>query len=263
MDLVKQEKLHGKLLTFKLPSGHEVTIREQNGEDDEILSNMSSVEAGKSYDMFLRSIIISHSKFRGKPTEEEVEEMPQRDRLVITVTSRIFSLGHLINFEYQWADRKTPDKYTDDLEDYIWDYSKEFPTEGDDDYKETRIPPYLVDPYKPIEFQTKSGKLLRYIMSNGKSEKYLTTLTKDKASKNSEIKSRFLELFVEGPNEWMIVENFQKFSAREMMEIRSRIETSDKPSHLLSNVTHPESDGVESYVDLMNLVDFFYPMEDL
>lgn len=36
---MEDQTLYGKKLTFKLPSGYEVTIREQNGEDDDILSN--------------------------------------------------------------------------------------------------------------------------------------------------------------------------------------------------------------------------------
>jgi len=263
MDLAKQEKLHGKLLTFKIPSGHEVTIREQNGDDDEVLSNMANVESGRSYDQFLAGIIINHSKYDRRPTEKEINIMPQRDRLIITTMSRIFSLGNDVNFEYQWVGRKSPDKYSDNLEDYIWDYSKPFPEEGDDEYKPTRIPPYDNDPYEPVEHTTRSGKKVRFILSNGESENYLMNLSKEKASKNSEISSRSFELYVEGPNEWMKVENFKQFSGRDMMEIRSIIDSKDKKYSLLSAVKHPEDENVEAYVDLSNLVDFFYPVMDL
>ena len=83
-----------------LPSGLVVSIRETNGEDDEILSNYARLTDGSAGNEYTARII--HSGPNGKKmTIEEVESLKIRDRQFIMFVSRIISLGEIFEFRLE------------------------------------------------------------------------------------------------------------------------------------------------------------------
>ena len=122
-----------KTTTFIVPSGAEYEIREQNGEDEGVLSNQADAQKLMNITKFLAGIIVHSSVTGGACSVKQVLEIPLLDRYAIIFQSRIFSLGNTLEFEYNWG--KLPngndDKvlYEQDLNEFLFsDYSK-VPTE--------------------------------------------------------------------------------------------------------------------------------------
>ena len=100
---MEDKTLYGKKLTFKLPSGYEVTIREQNGEDDDILSNPVDAKTFMNISKFIAGIVTDTDITATRLlTPEDVQKMPSLDRYAIMVNSRVFSLGEILDFRYAW-----------------------------------------------------------------------------------------------------------------------------------------------------------------
>jgi len=160
-------KVHGKVFEAMLPSKDKIIIREQNGEDDDILSNLADFKSGESVHNFLAGVIIWHSRYGKVVTPEMIKKMPQRDKYISLILTRIFSYGDELHFKWQWEDSKKPDEYTEDLNIYIWDYTKPLPKTSDKEYSKFRIEPYTDDPYQKIEATLQSGKHVRMSYING------------------------------------------------------------------------------------------------
>ena len=100
---MEDQTLYGKKLTFKLPSGYEVTIREQNGEDDDILSNLVDAKTFMNISKFIAGIVTDTDMTATRLlTPNDVQKMPSLDRYAIMINSRVFSLGEILDFRYTW-----------------------------------------------------------------------------------------------------------------------------------------------------------------
>lgn len=100
---MEDKTLYGKKLTFKLPSGYEVTIREQNGEDDDILSNPVDAKTFMNISKFIAGIVTDTDMTATRLlTPNDVQKMPSLDRYAIMINSRVFSLGEILDFRYTW-----------------------------------------------------------------------------------------------------------------------------------------------------------------
>ena len=64
--------------TFKAPSGTEYTIREQNGQDEEVLTNTGEIRRNMNINNFLQGIIMSSSKKDGKLSMEEILSLQEK-----------------------------------------------------------------------------------------------------------------------------------------------------------------------------------------
>jgi len=244
--------------TFKVPSGFEVTIREQNGADDDVLSNAKNAENGMSIVHFLHGIITNFSHLNRKPTLDEVKNLKIRDKYVIIIISRIFSIGQFVEFEYKWDDLTVPTKYVEDLSHFIWDYNNPFPEVGDKDYDTLRIQPYKNPADTVREFTTKSGKKLRYKYSNINSEIYLLAITsKGEYSVNKEILARELDQDINGS--WVRVQNFASFSNSDMKDIRADIVDNDLALEAYTEIKHPDYPEKVHRLGLLNNPNFFFP----
>ena len=78
------------------PVVNEVTIREQNGEDDDILSNPVDAKTFMNISKFIAGIVTDTDITATRLlTPEDVQKMPSLDRYAIMVNSRVFSLGEI------------------------------------------------------------------------------------------------------------------------------------------------------------------------
>lgn len=228
-----------RTMTFTLPSGYTCEIREQNGEDEEILSNPVSIKNYMNLNEFIAGIVI-HTDFTasGKLLVEDVLNLPLLDRAVILINSRIFSIGDELEFTYKWPrhNSKEPSEftYTQLLTDYIMeDYSKE-PNEEEILAKPDAVPYYTTEPdenhpgkakLKDLTFTLSSGKEIMWDIATAASEQYLMKLGIENVSRNKDLIARNLRLKVEG--NWEKVQNFKLFSIKEMAEMRKEILSKD------------------------------------
>lgn len=259
MDLEKLREIHGEILELITPSGHKVVIRQQNGEDDDILSNAQAVKDGSSSIRFIKGLIVATDiTENGKFNLDDARNLKLCDKYFIMIASRIFSISQFVKFSYTWPDDLEVD-YEEDLNLLIWEYgnsNKPFPEKGDPDYYEYRIKPHKFGKESRKEVKLSSGKLVRYNFMNGHGERWLMTLPVDQQSINAELLGRNIELYLN--KEWVKVQNFKTFSPIDMAEIRKDVSENDVPINLISVLEHPITHAKIEYPITGN-EDFFYP----
>lgn len=257
----KLKEVYGDVQTLTTPTGYEVTIRQQTGEDDDILSNAEGVLDGTASNKFIAGIIV-HTNIteNGKFNLDTARDLKLCDKYFIMVASRIFSIGQTLKFAYEWPDKLEVD-YEEDLGLFIWDYhdkEKPFPVMGDEEYYKHRIPPHIHGKDITREFSTKSGKSLRYKFMDGHGERFLMELPIERQSVNAELLARGIELKI--GEEWIKIQNFKTFTPMDMREIRNDVTDNDSSVSLVSELEHPKSGEILEY-PIVGTSDFFYPRE--
>ena len=252
-----------RTLTFVAPSGYEYTIREQNGEDEDILTNPREMRNLLHLSRYISAIVMDSKPF-GKLTFEKALELPLLDRYCILFNSRIFSIGNILEFSYEWTNVtngvKHEVRYEEDLNNYLFDYSS-VPSDEEVNAK-PHASPFFLDPSileSGQEFTLSSGKVVRWKVATSNSEQYLFKLTDEKRTGNAEIMARGLELLVE--NKWEKVTNFKLFSVKDMAEIRRQIKTYDPPFLGVSDIMNPDTGEVVQY-PVMAAPGFFLLIEE-
>lgn len=242
-------------LTFTTPSGNTVTIREQNGADDDILSNPVEATNLMNLSRFLAGIILKSSYKQGRLTVEEVHNLPVLDRYCIIFNSRIFSLGEEVEFTQDWGPNGGQVAYTQDLREFLFDYSQK-PTEEELQAKPNAIPYYpLGNRFKDIEFQTESGKELKFDLLNANGEAWIANLPLEKQTKNVIYMARNLCLKVNGIYEK--VNSFAVFSMRDMRDINKFIHSVDPIFSGNTDIENPIT-GQVSQINILGVKDFFF-----
>jgi len=268
LNLEKLKEVHGDVLSLITPSGYQVTIRQQTGEDDDILSSAEGVMDGTSSNKFIQGIVV-HTDIteNGKFNLDTARNIKLCDKYFIMVASRIFSIGQTLKFTYEWLEKKKgvssklPVEYEEDLGLYIWDYgdeNKPFPKLGDEDYFQHRIKPHKFGKDTSREFKLGSGKALKYSFMNGHGERWLMDLPEERQSVNAELLARNLELKIK--DEWVKVQNFKSFTPIDMREIRNEIIENDTIVSLITELQHPETKEIFEF-PIVGSADFFYPRE--
>jgi len=178
-----------------------------------------------------------------------------RDKYYLLLASRIFSLSPILYFKHTWMEGAEPLEYDVDLEQYIWDYTKPFPTIGSPDYFDQRIPPYPEGTDGWVYFSLGDHEA-RFKFLDGKGEAYLLDLPANKRSINQQFSAR--ELQVKTGDSWELVRNFGYFSARDMVILRSKLAESDPEIQGLVIISNPYT-GEEIPMSILGIVDFFFP----
>lgn len=260
-------------MAFTLPSGYSCEIREQNGEDEEVLSNPASIKNFMNINEFIAGIV-THTDFTasGKLLVQDVLKLPLLDRAVILINSRIFSLGEELEFNYKWPRPENSKEqaefiYTQNLHDYIFDdYSKK-PTEKEIEDKPDAVPYYLTEedvdhPGKvkltDLQLTLSSGKEVMWDVATASSEQYLMKLGIDNVSRNKDLIARNLRLKVDG--NWETVQNFKLFSVRDMAEIRKEITVMDPTFTGSTDIEDPITNN-KTQVSILSVPAFFYLTE--
>ena len=258
---------------FTLPSGYSCEIREQNGEDEEILSNPATIKNFMNINEFIAGIVI-HTDFTasGKFLVKDVLKLPLLDRAVILINSRIFSLGSELEFTYKWprpenSKSQAEFTYTQDLNDYIFEDYGNKPTDEEFDLKPDAVPYYLLEEDKDnpgkvkltdLHFTLSSGKEIMWDVATVESEQYLMKLGIDNISRNKDLIARNLRLKVDG--NWEKVQNFRLFSVKDMAEMRKEILSSDPTFTGNTDIEDPITHN-KAQVSILSLPTFFYLTE--
>lgn len=263
---VSKDSTFGNLAELLLPSGHAIVIREQNGNDDDVLSSFTKDDLdSNAINRFVAGIIIKNTykwaKTEGRMNDKDVLNIPLRDKYFIIMASRIFSLGDILKFDWDWKDGNNLVSYEQDLTGFLWNYNKDFPfNPSDEGYFKERIKPYSKDLTESSvrTFTLRSGKEVQYTLLNGNGENFLLKLPVEKRTVNAGLKARKLKLNVEGT--WQDVVNFSSFSPKDMADIRKDIETYDSQFDGIIQIENPNTGQVMD-LPLMNIPDFFFPRE--
>jgi hypothetical protein len=253
-----------RTITFMAPSGHKFTIREQNGEDDSILSNPREMRNLLNLSRFISAITVeTTATANGKLTMKDSLGLPLLDRYCILLYSRIFSLGEILEFSYEWPDdngKTTKYDYEEDLTKYLFDDYSKVPTEEEMEAKPYAVPLYPdLDIINGKEFTLSSGKKVWLKAATSNSEQYILNLPEDKRNRNAELISRELKLEVEGKMER--VYNFSMFSVKDMNELHKLVKTYDPTFVGITDIQDPRN-GNTAQVSIMGFPSFFFLMEE-
>jgi len=232
--------------------GRVYVIREQTGQDDDILSNISSDEA-TSLNTYLAGII-QKGPDGNRLTLADVEKLRLRDKYVILFKSRIFSLSENLIFSYAWPGNSESTEYSVDLRDYVWDYTKPLPEKGEPGYSEDRIKPYEFTGV--IEKELSSETKVAFDILDGIGEIFLLKLKENERTINKQLVARALRVW--DTNKWITVKNFGVFSSKDMMEIRNWVDEIDPPVDGNTDLQNP-STGEVIRMPVIGVKDFYYP----
>lgn len=246
-----------RTIEFTAPSRNIYEIREQNGEDEDILSNPLEMRTLMHLSRYISAIVVKTTFTKsGKLTVDDALNLPLLDRYCILIKARIFSIGPELNFDYSWG--KSVIQYEEDLNKYVFeDYSKV----GDDEIsnKPDAVPFYIdTDILEGKHFKLKSGKVISFKAATGKTEQRILSLPEDKRTRNAELIARDLSLEVDGKFE--IVQNFSRFGVRDMAEIRHIVNIYDPTFTGVTDVTNP-STGETVQFPILAAPSFFFPTE--
>lgn len=248
----------GTTQEFVAPSGHKYSIREQNGDDEDILSNMQDARTMMNFTKFISAIVVDTDlTTNGKLTIEQAESLPLLDRYCILFKSRIHSIGKDVEFEYTWPDGTTYN-YTQDLTEMLFEDYSQLPSEEEMNAKPYAIPYYPSVNLKAIEHTLASGKKIMFDVLNGKSESWVATLPDNKRSRNSELLARNIRLHIE--DHWEKVESFKLFSFKDMAEIRKIVSQNDPEFTTNTEVENPVT-GEKALFPILTTINFFFPSE--
>lgn len=251
-----EQNYFNHFMEFIAPSGASYTIREQNGEDDDILSNPTTSTNLMNLSNFISSIVVKQNFYPNKTTitPEEALDLPVNDRYAILINSRIHSIGNILEFTHDWGSTLGKCSYEVNLNDFVFNKPIDQITEEDIANKPEAIPVYVN--FKPkIEFSV-GDKEFEFELLTGRGEQYQIELPLEKRTANQKIKARNLKLKVN--NNFEKVTNFRMFTAKEMASIRKVIAENDPLFSGNTKIVHPNNPELVDYVNVLALPGFFW-----
>lgn len=248
-----------KLEVF-MPTGQTFTIRETNGEDDDIISKVADNKDNTAVPNFLSRLIVSEAV-----TPEQVIAWPIANKYYLLLKSRIHSLGNLLKFKYAWSipgtDETETFNYEEDLNKYDADLkaimgsadpSKEIAKLAD-----IQIRPYPSPETLEVEKTLSTGKKVRFTRLDSNGEKKSLEKPVDEITKNDELRMRNLKTFTT-EHGWIEVQNYKGFTGLEMVEIRNFVMENEVRFEMPMIIQNPRTKERIS-IPLISLTDFFYP----
>ena len=258
--MVEQE--NSRTFQFIAPSGYSYTLREETGEDEEIITNQADVQAFMNITKFITAIVVATDfTENGKLTVQDALDIPYLDRYCILLQSRIFSLGPNLEFSYTWPGEKEPVYYEQDLRELLHDdYSQPITPEMEIN-KPDAIPAYPDQElgkairYKGYQLTLTSGKVVRFNFSDGNAERTASMLPASKQTRNAHLIARGLELKV--GERFDKVQRFNLFSIKDMVEISKAIREVDPTTDLSTEIKNPNT-GETMRFPVMASPSFFF-----
>jgi len=228
-----------------LPSGRSVVFRENNGEDEEILTRIGN-EGNKNIQIYLAGIIEEDSepKPEGLTPLQHIKNMKVNDAYYLMFKQRLINLGD--NLEWNHTCTTESCKQETGLEQDL----KEFDT----------FTKYDKGSDAKIEHSLSSGKKIRFkILTLGLEEKLLDIPFADR-SNATVLYTREIEIFYEG--NWVRCTHLKMFSSKDMAEIRALIKKYDDKWDPILEFKCPkcQTPAIER---LLGMADFFYPVAKL
>lgn len=241
-----------------LPHGLRITIKEHNGEDEDVLSRLGDVDEGISYSKFL-SRIITGSNIPDKQnfTTDDINEWPEASKYVALVESRILSIGDMLDFKLKCQDAKCGHEspYSVDLKEYSHDLSQGNPSPDDPHYSSK--PKLFLDYREKYSATMKDGKEITWTPLTSLSGMKLTKKERDDINHGDAFRIRNLTYKAEN-GEVITITNFRMFTARQMAEIRGLIKEKEFDYDLTAYCKCDKCKKINT-IAIFNLHDFFFP----
>jgi hypothetical protein len=248
----------GQEVSMLCPDTRNITIRETNGNDDEILSNLQDFMTGDNFYKFLSDITLNDSVLGKKPSVDDVYKWPVNTINFVLVKQRVLNHGPLLEFSRTCQNPKCKqvNEFEHNLEEEnLADLSK--PVEPGLDNGRDRIIPYPMGADPMVEFKTSSGKKFRFKILTGELEKKSLDDAPDAAHQNTKLTMRELEVYNAGS--WLLLTSFHGISSREMAEIRANVNKFDTSFSPQVDCTCPKC-GNPDVVSLFTLPGFYFPV---
>ena len=249
-------------LEVLLPHNIRVTIRETNGEDDDIISKVKDNKDNTAVCKFLSSIIVSEVL-----TPEDIMLWPIASKYYLLLKSRIHSLGNILKFKYEFKEENSEELKSFDFEEDLNKYDADLETllklSPEELSKEAaklssiQIRPYKYGPVLLHEKKLSSGKVIRLQLLDTHGEKASMGKSGDEMTINDKLRFRHLEVKLE--EGWAKVQNFKAFSSRDMQEIRQFAEEIEVRFDMPMGIENPITKEY-NLVPLISLPDFFFPV---
>lgn len=256
-----EKEFNFRTFEFVAPSGFKYTIREQNGEDEDILTNPKDAKDLTNLLKFVASLVVDTNYTKsGKLTLEDARNMPLLDKYCIILQNNIFSLEGKIEFDYTFRDGNTF-TFEQDIRELLFDNYSQAPSDEELENKPYALPYYpgLLHEgsvkLKDIVFSLSTGKILSFDLMTSKSEQYLLGLPEAKRTRNTELIARNLKLQVK--DEFESVTNFKMFSVKEMREIRAYIMEMDPIFPGTIVLENPQDSTDKETYSILGNPDFF------
>lgn len=255
-----QDFFGGNVITEKitLPSGKQISIRERNGEDEEILSNVGYSKDGTSFIRYLAQIIVEP-----KQTISEINDWRIADKYYALFKSRIQSFGPEMYWNHEFQDGSEA-FIEEDLTKYDFDFSKgleNYPKEGSKGYNSEMIKPYpdfelgKGASHLYFEFKSASGFDCRMRFLTGNLEKETLGMQENNLNINTKLTLREFE--IKKGSSWVKIERFNFLTSKDMMSIRRALEEHDPEFSLNVKVNSPKENP--ELISLFHVKDFFFP----
>lgn len=253
----------GSPIDFVTPSGFSVTIRETNGDDEDVVSNVGYHQEGTAMHRLIAGVVLNttapNALEGGKVTHREVANWRSRDIYYVLMKIRKHSQGNMVTFEHTFEGRTTPEGFTEDLNLFDFDFStgNKPAKKGEKDFN-PKLPQAYFSDSAYVAGITSSGKKYRFRYVTGEIEK-LALLNKGKAnpSINDQLRQREFEIELSN-GQFQKVDNFAPFSSREMKELRAVLEREDPGYDLITELVSSDRRARE-FVSLFMVADFFFP----
>jgi hypothetical protein len=251
-----------------LPCGSIILLREQNGQDEAILSNEKDSLSGLAIRKFLSRVVVGIKKPGDADyspcTIAMVNSLKSRSVYYTLLLSRIHSLGYDMVYtkEFQGPKGKKQEiKLEADLSEYERDFTldpSEFPKPGDASYD-----PHQCAPYEGtgthVQHTLASGIQVRFKYMTHEDE-FVELDSSMAVDINLKFKFRKLEWRRETDKEWKPAQTFEMFSSKDMRELRKLLNESDPEFTILANAVNPITGSLETYT-LIGEPDFFFPVD--
>lgn len=256
-----EKQFNFRTMEFIAPSGFKYVIREQNGEDEDILTNPKDARDLTNLIKFVASLVVDTNYTKsGKLTLEDAKNMPLLDKYCILIQNNIFSLGGKLEFDHTFQDGSTF-TFEQDLKELVFEDYTEFPTDEELNAKPDAVPYYPLMPngditkIMGITHTLSSGKEVKFDVMTSSSEQYILRLPEEKRTRNAELMARNLRLQVNG--NWEKVTNFRSFSMADMKELRKIISEVDPVFAGTVVLENPRDPNIKELYSLLGNPDFF------
>lgn len=251
--------------SFYTPSRFKVTVREQNGADDDILTKMKDNKDGTAMHKYIAQIITECEGYTKPLTSEDIAKWKVRDKYYVVYKSRRFSLGDELTFDHLFEGDIIPHNFTEDLGKYDWDFSKDKnpKTKGEDGYDPNIFQPYPLEvkEYAPeltlVRRSTQNEWKIRYKYLTGVAEREALGMNIEEMAINDKLRLREIELS-RTSNAWQSIEVFDMLSADEMRQIRTHLALHDPDFNMTTEVKNPLT-GAKEKPGIMQVDGFFFP----
>jgi hypothetical protein len=155
--------------TFTLPTGSSVTIRETDGEDEDVISRVGDALDGASINKFISRIVIKHSAYPDtRITPEMVKSWPLADKYYTLLKSRVHSLGEELIFMFKCPEKDClkESKQAENLNIYDHDLSIGNPDESEPHY-EKKVKLYPNKSQTSFTHTLSTGKVVFFDLLSG------------------------------------------------------------------------------------------------